>query len=120
MPPTALPAWARWRAPADPMWSVRISEDAMIVEPGRRVLAALDAGELRGLSPLLAAHASSEAGLGVVTLTTTPHVTVAAGAAGLSPLREELTATVAQRLGLAPRAGRPPPRAECGVPPPPG
>src|SRR4051794_6428681 len=116
MPPTALPDWARWRAPADPMWSVRISEDAMIVEPGRRVLAALDAGELRGLSPLLAAHASSEAGLGVVTLTTTPHVTVAACAAELALLREELTATVAQRFGFATGAAGLHPWSECALP----
>src|SRR4051794_41947728 len=105
MPPTALPAWARWRAPADPMWSVRISEDAMIVEPGRRVLAALDAGELRGLSPLLAAHASSEAGVGGVTLTTTPQVTGGGGGGRAGVLRGKAPPTGPAPLGVPPPGG---------------
>src|SRR4051794_41968241 len=80
-----LPDWARWNGLAEQPWSVRISEDAMVVEPGRGVLAALGPNPFPSPSPFLCGHAVSAFDGTVVTITTTSHQAIMAAAARRPP-----------------------------------
>jgi carboxylate-amine ligase len=94
------PDWARWNGQANRPWSVQIAEDAMLVEPERGVLAALEQGSLARRGGMLTAHTSDDVPA-VITLMTERHESAAAAASELALLREELADTLAHGYGLA-------------------
>jgi glutamate---cysteine ligase / carboxylate-amine ligase len=98
---TAVRDWTDWGArPARP-WSVRISEDVMIVEPDGGGLAGIGRDDLHALGRLVRAHATLHFGHAVVTLTTTRRDTVAEAAAEAALLRSELAEALMCRHDLA-------------------
>jgi carboxylate-amine ligase len=94
----AVRDWTYWSARAVRPWSVRLSEDVMVVEPDRRALACLADDALDSMGRLLTAHAELTGA--VVTLTTTPRESVAEAAAEATLLRSELADALAARADL--------------------
>jgi carboxylate-amine ligase len=93
--------WSQWAPGPLRPWSVRISEDVMVVDPQRGVLAAIGSDLRAAAGPLLASNAAAQFDGSVVTLTTTARDTVAEAAAEVALLRSELATTLATRHGLA-------------------
>jgi carboxylate-amine ligase len=90
-----LPAWANWSPEAaERPWSVRISEDVMVVEPGRGVLASLPEGC-------------------VLSLTTRRRATVAEAVGESALLRAELVASLAAGHQLSALSSGTHPWSEC-------
>ena len=105
-PTLALPEWATWRPPESARpWSVRLSEDVMLVDPDRHVLAGLH---------------DDAAMACVLQLTTSWHATVAGAAAEAGLLRGELLTSLWTRHGLKAIATGVHPWSECPTPAPGG
>jgi carboxylate-amine ligase len=95
---------------------VRISEDVMVVDPDRGVLAALASDAAPSLGPLLAKHAEERFEGAVVKLTTSARETVEEAIGEVTLLRAELAATLASRHGLAAAAAGLHPWSEASAP----
>src|SRR5436190_24281743 len=94
------PGWARWAGRADWPWSVRVSEDVMIVDPERGVLTRLSPEDVSELGPLLATSATRAFDGSVIRLTTAAHESVAAAIADLALLRSALADALEERHGV--------------------
>jgi glutamate---cysteine ligase / carboxylate-amine ligase len=95
-----MPAWAHWGGRAELPWSLRLSEDVLIVDPDRGVLAAVGPEALRAAGPVLGRRIGRDFGGSVITLTTAAHESVAAAAAELGLLRGALASMLLDGYGL--------------------
>jgi carboxylate-amine ligase len=115
-PSRTLPTWAEWGGRASWPWSVRLSEDVMLIDPERGVLAPLSDEEIHTLSPLLTGRCASALEGSVVRLTTAPHDTVEAAAADLGLLRATLATALEARHARHVLAAGMHPWSECPDP----
>src|SRR4051794_30531377 len=95
----ALPThgWAEWSIRDRLPWSVRASEDVMVVDPERGVLNPLGRDDVTALGPLLDSRALLAFDGSAVKLTTAAHESVATVVADLGLLRSALTTGLADQ-----------------------
>jgi carboxylate-amine ligase len=89
-----LPAWAEWKGDPGTAWTVGVEEEIMLVSPRTWLPVSRCEDVLEALPGTVADCARAETHGSALELATSPHATVAAGAAQLAMLRRELAATL--------------------------